>query len=49
MTMAREEIAEKFAKWFVDNYKKINGRNSVELGDAEIKKIKYEILTALRY
>lgn len=45
----QEEIAEKFAKWFVDNYKKINGRNSVELGDAEIKEIKYEILTALRY
>lgn len=45
----QEEIAEKFAKWFVDNYKKINGRNSVELGDAEIKEIKYEILTDLRY
>ena len=45
----QEEIAEKFAKWFVDNYKKINGRNSVELGDAETKEIKYEILTALRY
>lgn len=44
----QEEIAEKFAKWFVDNYKKINGRISVELGDTEIKKIKYEILTALR-